>query len=118
MNLSNNKAKGAAQFAERSIKSRIGAPLNGRIKAVKKAQKIIQNNMYLFGLISIQNARITSSTPMIGISTFACSTVKPTVTSSGIQEGLTCRAKIPCPKNVPKTPILNISSGVILFTLF
>src|SRR3989338_4125794 len=78
----NNNASGAPQLAQRSIKSQIGSPTNGRNKAVQRPQKAIQSNANRTGLTKIKNAKAASIKPIKSSKVVAVSDPTPSSLSN------------------------------------
>lgn len=91
----NNRTRGNVQFALLSTKSKICAPLTGRIKAAEKAQIVAQIKITLKGNTKTVIATTISSAPINTMSDDADLTENPTVVKNGIHSGLTPKAKIP-----------------------
>jgi len=109
-----SKANGAAQFAQRSMKSQIGSPAIGRLNAVTKAHNVAQIKTIRTGKISAKKAITISVVPIRGSSVVAVASEKPNEVISSIQLCFTPSAKIPCPKKDPNMPMRKIHSAVFV----
>lgn len=90
-----SKANGKHQLADRSTNSIIGSPDNGRLKAVKNAQKLAQINILRIGENRVITATITSIIPIKGMMKMACDLESPKAVISGIHFVFTPIATIP-----------------------
>ena len=113
----NSNASGAAQLAQRSIKSQIGCPAIGLNSAVQKPQIQAQTKIALIGQNNAIIATITSIIPIRGNKVWPKLSLIPTAVKYGSQEAFVCRANTPCPKKLPKTPNLKIPSAVVKYSL-
>jgi hypothetical protein len=90
-----SKAKGKHQLADLSTNSITGSPDNGRLNAVKKAQKLAQINILRIGENRVITATIMSMIPIKGMMKMACFIENPKVVRSGIHFGFIPIATIP-----------------------